>query len=639
MLPHLIENYFPHIWKDPINRSTLTNRRPLEGGKGFLKQRTYDYFSDGLNAGLEPITTNPVELALLKAREMDRYIYGQKIFGEMKDAGIAKFIKFGKHAPDGWEKINDKIARVTQFSEEAKGMIMRGEYYAPEAAATIINNHLSPGLGGNTVFDALRSTNNMINQAQLGLSAFHLGFTTFDAAISKASLGIKQFTRGDFKEGLFNIAQSITPVQPFLNIYKGDKLLRAYMGNMSDPDMAPIVESLLQAGGRVKMDDIYRNTEISAFRQALRKGNYTTASLKALPRLMDLIMGPIFQHLVPRQKLGVFFDLAKDAMAHQPDMDLETKRAVMGKIWDSVDNRMGEIVYDNVFWNHALKDALMVSTRSVGWNLGTFRELGGGIGDIRKIITKENNGFKWNGFSDRTSYIFGLTFISAIYGAITQYIYTGKGPEELKDLFFPKTGKFRPDGTADRLMLPTYMKDIAEYHRDIRGFVKYGDDPLHTISNKVSPLISLANQLRNGEDFFGGAIRSPGDSSMQQTLDVANFVLKQFSPFGIRNYIQQSKLNNEDASIFGYVTSLPFYGITPAPGYITKNDEQTESSQVNKMHDSLMTKFKEEMRDGAEWSDIKQRAKDAGITSLKDLAYIHQSAKQKPAKKLKAFAD
>ncbi|APB99009.1 LPD5 domain-containing protein [Polynucleobacter asymbioticus] len=631
-LENFNENYFPHIWMDPAKASNLFTKRPLEGGKGFLKQRTYDYFSDAIKAGLEPVTTNPVELAMLKAREMDRYIYGQKIFGEMKDAGIAKFVSFGGRAPDGWEKINDKIARVMQFSEEAKGMILRGEYYAPEAAATIINNHLSSGLSGIPAYDLVRQAGNMMNQVQLGLSAFHLGFTTLDAIISKSALAIKQISRGDFKEGSLNLAQSVNPAQPFLNLYKGDKLLKAYMGDISDPDMAPIVESLLQAGGRVKMDDIYRNTEISAFRQALRKGNYGTASLKAVPRLLDLVSGPIFQYLVPRQKLGVFFDLAKDALANQPNMDLDTKRAVMGKLWDSVDNRMGEIVYDNVFWNHALKDALMVSTRSVGWNLGTFRELGGGVKDIFSI-------HKIGGLSDRTAYLFGLTFTSAILGAITQYIYTGKGPDELKDLFFPKTGKYRPDGTEDRLMLPTYMKDIAEYSRDIHGFVKYGDSPFNTITNKIHPLISFMSQMITNKDFFGGAIRSPADSAWKQVLDEANFALKAFSPFGIRNYLQQSSLNNEYPTIGGYLTSSQFIGITPAPSYITKNDAEQESAQVHKMHDSLMTKFKEEMRNGAEWSDIRPRARAAGITSDMDLASIHKSATQRPPKKLKSFSN
>jgi hypothetical protein len=318
--------------------------------------------------------------------------------------------------------------------------------------------------------------------------------------------------------------------------------------------------------------------------------------------------------------LGVFMDLAKDALEANPNMDLATKRQVMGKIWDSVDNRMGELVYDNVFWDRSLKDALMVSTRSVGWNLGTFREIGGGINDIAK------NGML-DGLSDRSAYVFGLAFVTSIVGALTQY------------LFFPRTGKVRPDGSLDRLSLPSYMKDIAEYGHDIRGFIKYGDNPLNTIQNKMHPLLSTVAQLVTNKDFFGGAIRSPGDTGMQQAKDVGKYLGNQVMPFGIRNYEQQAKLKGEEPTVGGYLTSPSMVGITPAPGYITKSDEQTESSQVSKMRDSLITKFREEMRSGAEWPDIRQRAIDAGL-GVRDVEYIRASGQApKPPKKLKSFAE
>jgi hypothetical protein len=183
------------------------------------------------------------------------------------------------------------------------------------------------------------------------------------------------------------------------------------------------------------------------------------------------------------------------------------------------------------------------------------------------------------------------------------------------------------------------MKDIAEYAHDIRGFVKYGDNPLNTVQNKMHPLLSTLSELITNKDFFGGAIRSPGDTGVQQVKDVGKFLGNQMVPFGLRNYQQQSKLKGEDPTIGGYVTSPPMYGITPAPGYITKSDEQTESSQVSKMRDSLITKFREEMRDGAEWPDIRQRAMDAGL-SPRDVEYIKASGRPPHApKKLKAFAD
>jgi hypothetical protein len=69
------------------------------------------------------------------------------------------------------------------------GMRIMGEYWAPEPVAKIVNNYLSPGLRGNAIYDAYRGLGNTLNQFQLGLSAFHLGFTSMDASVSSRSAG------------------------------------------------------------------------------------------------------------------------------------------------------------------------------------------------------------------------------------------------------------------------------------------------------------------------------------------------------------------------------------------------------------------------------------------------------------------
>jgi hypothetical protein len=81
-LESFIENYFPHIWKDPNKATDVFASSPADGRskdrKSFLKQRKIDTFKEGLDAGLEPISDNPVDLALLKIREMDRYVAAHK---------------------------------------------------------------------------------------------------------------------------------------------------------------------------------------------------------------------------------------------------------------------------------------------------------------------------------------------------------------------------------------------------------------------------------------------------------------------------------------------------------------------------------------------------------------------------------
>lgn len=618
-LENFDENYFPHIWKDPEAISAFFSRRPLTGSGSFLKQRSFETFKEGLDAGFKPITDNPVELALLKAREIDRYVYGQKIFEEMKDAGLAKFVRFGDEAPQGWTKINDKVARVFQHSEPEAGMILRGEYYAPDEAATLINNHLSPGLQGNGFYDAWRGVGMALNSLQLGLSAFHVGFTTLDSMVSRVSLGIKQMARGDVIEGAGNIGVGLSPAQPFLNIYKGDRLLRAYLGKLDDPDLAPIVGAIMDAGGRVKMDDFYRNATVNGFKQALRAGDTVGAAKALLPTILDRMNVPIFEWLVPRQKLGVYFDMAQDFLKNNPDADVATKRAELGKLWDSVDNRMGQLVYDNVFWNRVLKDSLMATVRSVGWNLGTFREIGGGVYDIKDIL-------KNKGISDRTGYIIALPLLAGVYGAITQYAYTGELPRDMKDLYFPRTGRIRPDGTEDRVSLPTYMKDVYAYAKDAMDFGKYGSNPTQTIQNKAHPLISTISQMLNNQDFFGAAIRNPADSIVKQAMDEADYLVKQFEPFSLRNYEQQAKIRGEEPSVKDYLTSPSMVGITPAPGYITKSPEEQESAEISRLRDPIMKKYRQLIKDNPDKAgEYVGEMQKAGLTK-NDIRFVLRSS-------------
>lgn len=54
-------------------------------------------------------------------------------------------------------------------------------------------------------------------------------------------------------------------------------------------------------------------------------------------------MRPILEYIVPRQKLGVFADMASRELEKLgPAADAATTREALRKAWDSVDNRMGQ---------------------------------------------------------------------------------------------------------------------------------------------------------------------------------------------------------------------------------------------------------------------------------------------------------
>ena len=86
---------------------------------------------------------------------------------------------------------------------------------------------------------------------------------------------------------------------------------------------------------------------------------------------------------------------------------------------------MGQLVYDNLFWDKAAKDLGMASVRSLGWNLGTFRELGGGAFDAGKAAWDALHAKKPT-VTHRIEYTIALPILIGLLGAIYMYLRTGQ---------------------------------------------------------------------------------------------------------------------------------------------------------------------------------------------------------------------
>lgn len=568
LLNEFYENYFPHIWKDPAQAhdviASMLSKKPLEGQKSFLKKRSIATIREGRELGLEPVSPNPVDMVMTKLTEMKRFVFAQNVLKAMKDEGLMKFVKHEKDAPSGWATINDRISNVT-YRNDAGELVIAGKYFVPKSAAKVINNYLSPGLGGSKVFRGWRTSGNLLNQAQLGVSAFHLGFTSMESIISKVALVNNALSRGDVKTAVIKGIQA--PVAPIENFLRGNKLYKAWINGTTDPIMSNILNGLIAGGGRVKMDSFYRTNITRNMKRAFAQGNIGGGMFRIPGAILEQVSKPIMEIIVPRQKLGVFMDLMDWELKQKPNMTPIELRATSGKIWDSVDNRMGQLVYDNLFWNKIAKDLGFVGVRSLGWNLGTFRELGGGAIDIGKNIADLSRG-KGTELSYRSSYLISLPIVTGVTGAILNYLMTGDMPgyqdgketgNTLKDMYFPRTGRKTLNGDDDRISLPTYMKDI--YH--------YGKAPLETLSNKLHPLIGMTAEMLDNKDFYGNKIANEDDPLMKQILSETGYIGKSTLPFAYRGL--ERNLEQGESKI---KSALPFIGLTPAPATIVRTPAQ-----------------------------------------------------------------
>jgi hypothetical protein len=769
-LRSVIENYFPHIWENPKAATEAFNnlnaRRPFEGNKAWTKQRTIEYFKDGLAMGLKPVSDNPIELTNIRNHQLDKFIMAHKVMNEAATMGLDKVRSIFEPLAPGEAKINDTVGMIygnpnigmheftdasitnalnntiqklgieherkmsvgrgrlgyavqtgdkvaTQFAtgeevlahelghaldfkydlwdhmmkvdQEAapigksgkqlktgyitkelraladqrqdsghseryvrnryekmavmlqayvhapdlfketapntykvfhdfldsheelhelrdvkpdlhyaqqnnmlhvNGLITTGYHAMPEEAARLINNYLSPGLQQKSaVFRGYRALSNTMNQFQLGWSGFHAGFVTIDGMTSRFALGIYQGAHGHPLEGAKTSLTSIAaPIQAF---YEGNRMMKEWLAPGSQGEVyGKMVDNLMKAGGRAKMDAFYGGDQWGKMMSAWRDSQGPIEKvLRAGIRLpfaaTEKAMAPLQQYLIPRMKMGLYSQMAKFELENLgPNASLQKTRDALGKAWDSVDNRMGQLTYDNLFWDRATKDIAMASVRSLGWNLGTYRELGGGIVDwgrfAKNLVTP---GAKAD-FTHRMSYTIALPAVAGLIGAVVQKVLTDKYPEELKDYFYPKNGDTDANGAPARNSLPTYMKDVYSYYDDTHRFLTIGGNPLRTVMNKLHPALGMVSEMLQNRDYYGVQIRNEDDPLVQQAKSEVEFALKSFIPFSVKGIEQNVAQGGMTAKTF-----LPMIGVTPAPRDL---DESIAEQQ--------MAKFSEESR-------------------------------------------
>ena len=590
-LPRLIENYMGRIYSNypewargeapgtppelaerlRASYAAAASKGPIRGSGNFLKERTFSTLREAMDAGLIPVTTNPIEMQLLKIYEGLKFYHGTKMANEIKANGLAHWVPVsdeGSARAAGWTKLDDSVFQPRVTAEGGRQEF--GNWWAPDAAASIFNNYVSKGLGGSTIYQGVRQAGNALNSMQLGLSGFHATFMAFETMIDKVAMGLRQLARGDIARGAGSMLSGFSPTSIYSTFKKGSALMAAYRDPASaPPELRKQVDALLTGGGRARMDPFYQTNAAGTFFRTMAdlknpagafhdawqmaKDTPMKAPLAIAARLIDTINHPLMGVLVPTLKLGVFSDMATDFLRAHPDATHEQYADAMTKAWDSVDNRMGQLVYDNLFWKKTMKDLAFITTRSVGWNLGSLREIGGGIGDSAKYIADAARG-RDKDFTHRMAYTFAMPIVTALYGAILTKVITGKDPEDLLDYFYPPSGKESTPGVKDRYTLPGYIKDVMAFK----------NDPFGTLGNKTSPLLATAIELAKNRDYYGGIIYNakalPGVPADNPLVTYPEYLANQVLPFSVRGFL---KANAEGRS--GLEQALNFWGINPAP--------------------------------------------------------------------------
>lgn len=666
ILKNYVENYLPREWKD---ESAATNwvqswqsKRPMAGTEAFRRQRTYPTMKEGIedpDFHLVPKFDNPVDMLMSKIGQMDQSITAHRAFEEMHEKGDLKYVQFGKKPPVGWQKIDDKLFTVygpkfgavelpdsqvhSVLPEEdmeegvvrpedvrVHGQRIMGHYYAPEPLAQVINNHLSQGINNTPALEIWQGANNLMNMVELTASYYHGLTTTLNSSLSDMALGIEQALNGRPVEAAKAIGRGIVPFASVIqDVMKGTRIQKAWdmqpdeLKNLmiTDPVTWAIVDTLKAAGGKARQDQFYMTGFLSGLKDAWEKGNPIGAAWRAPFAALELAMKPIMEYMVPRVKLGAFAKLAVEELQHHPTMTRDQMRAQFGQIWNSVDNRFGQLAQRNLLMHALARGAMNAVIGRPGWNVGSAQEILGGVGDAAKNLNDAIHG-RAPRISHKTAYVLALLFGGALINGMTSWLLSKKPPEGM-DFLAPQDGGVTEDGRPSRIILPTYLgKDIYSY----------ATKPWMTLKAKAAPVLSLTADLLENRDFQRQKIY------LDRSIGIWQYLKNEVTPYSVAGL----EKNNERGASFGKKI-LPFVGIMPAgkrvglskaEQMITEyQDEQraqtrAPSTQRNKAEtkvflDARRGDQKKAQQDG-------QKSVASGLMSPADVRHSIDRAKQTP---------
>lgn len=635
-----VTDFYSHLWDNPTNSANFVRQYGVgkEGSGGFTKSRSVPTISEGLAAGLKLKTTNPIDATMIYAENAYRFIAHEKAFQTFRDLGFAKPFTPGKQ-PAGWMPLEGrKAALQTQFGPET--------YYAPENLALVYNNAVSrdlQGISGDVLHAAQRAAN-FVTALELTASGFHFatmgqeaianGFANafINALRGRPILAGKQalkalsnpvsygFTGGRTQRAYLNSTAARGPMEKF-----GDVTGRAL--GQSDAEISTIADLLTQVGGRaVHMDSVYLNSMLGDYVSAWKRGALKTQMLadwqdvkgrpvtgtatvvaRHMSRLMDTVMKPLFQIYIPKIKAGAFADNMGQWLKRNPNASAGDQLAAAREIWDSIDNRFGEMARDNIFWKQTHKQAAQVSLRSWSWTIGFLREFGGGLWDAGKLPftatqeagrliegkakgpglserieaaspggrftptrvtgrnvpgarkrqtvedlmgTRSKNDPK---FSQKMAYVLGLPMAYVVMNAIIQYMFTGEKFRDTHDAIAPRTGGILEDRKGDneeRIVAPGFMKDVfGWYTKGIQGelYAKMSTAPrtaIEVFSNKDWRDMPIAPRSLGNELFAGGEdYQNPEAPSWASAM--FDHVLESLGPFSVKQIVRGQERGSE----------------------------------------------------------------------------------------------
>ena len=573
-----LDNHYRVLWKTIPGSPEAQGfkglfRRPLQGTKGFLKQHTLEDMSEGLAKGGVPYSYNPMVMWQHSMMDMQAFITANKMFNAMKDMNMVQFVKFGERAPEGFVKINDGIGRK-YFPVDA-GMVNAGEYYVESNVGRVLNNYLSTDrVRSSAIGSSLLKFKNLTTSLELSLSTFHAMYESGAAMATKIGLGLQDIVNeGNLLKGMKTLAMTATAPgeftatggravkfvsspEEFVKTLEGQKFIKQF------PNASELVNDAFMGGMKFAIHQDYKMNSMRALKDGIKAREPWAVAMNALPGLNEALMSPMFEYFIPRLKLGAFFNEMQHALdinkARLQDGRI-TRTTLARQVVDGVENRFGEMNFDNLFWDRNFKSAMQIVIRSVTWKVGALKNMAVAVPQqMAEIARAVKDGDRPN--LDRNfAYLLGVGMLIATSSNILQRVAINKPPQDFKDLIAPR---YNADG--DRIMLNTHLKD----------WIHLLHNPTQFATSSAAGYIGKFVDIINNKDFYGTEIIHADDPDAKKAWDAVKFMFP--APFSLTQYQRISELQ---APLPLKITTA--LGATqPAPGYISKTPAEQKASEI-----------------------------------------------------------
>jgi hypothetical protein len=515
-------DHFKQLWMDPrgAQKAFTDFVGGKEGTSGFTKKKKYPTWDDGLAAGLTPKSMNYIDILANDTANQNKFISLARTRDVMGDQGYLKWVQSGEDIPADWIQLTGWGAK--------KGMGWNA--YAPPGMARNYNNFVGrgwadvPNIGpvAGSIARGLRATTAAATSFELGLSGYHVLAITKEAFHTTFADAVYEAAHGRLGSAVKEIAKA--PVAAPYYLLKGMRAAREYLGsNQGSATLTKAVDALAEANAHMaKIDPAFLSGTGGSLWQTFKRGAFqkefensarlisespsilgkmgTTAKEVggALGDVLNTISQPLFQFIIPNIKRGMMTEGLSKWIDANPAASWDEILDHASELSNIADERFGEMMQDNLFWNSVLKQTAQIGMRSASWAYGSWTQYAGGVKELKNAPK--------SGLSRRSSYVLAGLIAEPLVGAIVTYAMTGDRPKELKDFMFPPTGGTVPEHpygkpgatytVPERLQLPGNIKEVIDImgagddaiHGDISGFRNYASGKLNDFWSSMGDL-------------------------------------------------------------------------------------------------------------------------------------------------------